>query len=184
MSRTIADIKFKENIAEYILYLWQMQDLLRAVQFDVDALDGFIRSYLPTEERVALEKKWFAELASKMQKEGVLKKGSISELSELIGELNFLHQTLSTLLKDKEYMDIYAAIQEPLAEYRKRSNVEKMSEIEMCLTALYGLLMLRLQKKTVSEDTQEAMQLFSQWISKLSEQYHAMKRGESLQHFN
>lgn len=44
---TIAEIKYKENIAEYILYLWQMQDLLRAVQFDVDALDGFIRSYLP-----------------------------------------------------------------------------------------------------------------------------------------
>ncbi len=181
---TIAEIKYKENIAEYILYLWQMQDLLRAVQFDVDALDGFIRSYLPNEDRVALEKKWFAELAATMKNERVVKKGCISELSELIGELNFLHQTLTTLLKDKEYMEVYASIQEPLSEYRKRSNVDQMTDVEMCLTALYGLLMLRLQKKNVSEETQEAMNVFSRWIGKLSVHYHAMKRGESLQHFN
>lgn len=181
---TIAEIKYKENIAEYILYLWQMQDLLRAVQFDVDALDGFIRSYLPNEDRVALEKKWFAELAATMKNERVVKKGSISELSELIGELNFLHQTLTTLLKDKEYMEVYASIQEPLSEYRKRSNVDQMTDVEMCLTALYGLLMLRLQKKNVSEETQEAMHVFSRWIGKLSGHYHAMKRGESLQQFN
>lgn len=181
---TIAEIKYKENIAEYILYLWQMQDLLRAVQFDVDALDGFIRSYLSNEDRVALEKEWFGQLAITMQKEQVQKKGSISELSELIGELNFLHQTLTTLLKDKEYMEVYASIQEPLSEYRKRSNVDQLTDVEMCLTALYGLLMLRLQKKNVSEETQEAMQVFSRWIGKLSGHYHAMKRGESLQYFN
>ena len=88
------------------------------------------------------------------------------------------------MLKDKEYMEVYASIQEPLSEYRKRSNVDQMTDVEMCLTALYGLLMLRLQKKNVSEETQEAMQVFSRWIGKLSGHYHAMKRGESLQHFN
>ena len=29
----IAQSKRKENIAEYILYLWQLEDLLRALQF-------------------------------------------------------------------------------------------------------------------------------------------------------
>jgi hypothetical protein len=184
MTKTLAEIKFSENIAEYVLYIWQMQDLLRAVDFDVNALDGFIRSYMPNEDQVSAEKAWFAQLAATMRNENVLKKGSVSELSELIGELNFLHQTLTTLLKDKDYMEVFASIEEPLSEYRKRSNVKQMSDVEMCLTALYGLLMLRLQKKDVSEETQEAMQIFSNWIAKLAKHYHAMKRGESLQQFN
>ena len=28
----------KENIAEYILYLWQLEDLLRALQFSPEAI--------------------------------------------------------------------------------------------------------------------------------------------------
>ena len=34
----IAQKKRKENIAEYILYLWQLEDLLRAVQFSPEAI--------------------------------------------------------------------------------------------------------------------------------------------------
>ena len=36
---SLAAKKLKENISEYIIFLWQMEDLLRAVQFDADALD-------------------------------------------------------------------------------------------------------------------------------------------------
>ena len=34
----IALQKRKENIAEYILYLWQVEDLLRALQFSPEAI--------------------------------------------------------------------------------------------------------------------------------------------------
>lgn len=34
----IAQRKRKENIAEYILYLWQLEDLLRALQFSPEAI--------------------------------------------------------------------------------------------------------------------------------------------------
>ena len=34
----IAQQKRKENIAEYILYLWQLEDLLRALQFSPEAI--------------------------------------------------------------------------------------------------------------------------------------------------
>ena len=34
----IALSKRKENIAEYILYLWQLEDLLRALQFSPEAI--------------------------------------------------------------------------------------------------------------------------------------------------
>ena len=34
----IAQSRRKENIAEYILYLWQLEDLLRALQFSPEAI--------------------------------------------------------------------------------------------------------------------------------------------------
>ena len=34
----IAQQKRRENIAEYILYLWQLEDLLRAMQFSPEAI--------------------------------------------------------------------------------------------------------------------------------------------------
>ena len=34
----IAKTKRRENIAEYILYLWQLEDLLRALQFSPEAI--------------------------------------------------------------------------------------------------------------------------------------------------
>ena len=34
----IAQAKRRENIADYILYLWQLEDLLRALQFSPEAI--------------------------------------------------------------------------------------------------------------------------------------------------
>ncbi len=38
----IAQQKRKENIAEYLLYLWQVEDLLRACKLDIDTVDRMI----------------------------------------------------------------------------------------------------------------------------------------------
>ena len=101
---TIAERKYAENIAEYIIYMWQMQDLLRAVNMDVESLDGFLRSFLPTEEKIQEEKTWFEGLAKSMKRSGAEEKGNVEEVQEVISELNLLHTTLNTLLRDDEYI--------------------------------------------------------------------------------
>ncbi|MGL5636915.1 MAG: DUF4924 family protein, partial [Bacteroidales bacterium] len=35
----IASQKKKENIAEYLLYMWQVEDLIRAFKLDMDQID-------------------------------------------------------------------------------------------------------------------------------------------------
>ena len=40
----IAQQKRKENIAEYLLYLWQVEDLLRACHLDIDTVDKVVIS--------------------------------------------------------------------------------------------------------------------------------------------
>ena len=39
---SLAAKKLRENISEYIIFLWQMEDLLRAVHFDSNALEDFM----------------------------------------------------------------------------------------------------------------------------------------------
>ena len=62
----IAQNKLQENIAEYILYVWQMQDLLRSVSLDVDVLYqklGLTDSNDPNRE----ERNWLKNLFLKKE---------------------------------------------------------------------------------------------------------------------
>ena len=181
---TIAERKYAENIAEYIIYMWQMQDLLRAVNLDVESLDGFLRSFLPTEEKIQEEKKWFEGLAQSMKRSGAEEKGNVEEVQEVVSELNLLHTTLNTLLRDDEYIAANERARDNLDAYRERSNGKALSEVEAYLTALYGLMILRLRKQEISEETKDAMKTFSDVIVLLALQYNKMKKGETLQHLN
>ena len=40
----IASQKRKENIAEYLLYMWQIEDIIRAYKLDIDTIDEQIVS--------------------------------------------------------------------------------------------------------------------------------------------
>ena len=46
----IAQAKRRENIAEYILYLWQLEDLLRALQFSPEAIFSTLLSLIHISE--------------------------------------------------------------------------------------------------------------------------------------
>lgn len=181
---TIAERKYAENIAEYVIYMWQMQDLLRAVNMDVESLDGFLRSFLPTEEKIQEEKTWFEGLAKSMKRSGAEEKGNVEEVQEVISELNLLHTTLNTLLRDEEYIAANERAKDNLDAYRERTNGKALSEVEAYLTALYGLMILRLRKQEISEETKDAMKTFSDVMVLLALQYNKMKKGESVQHLN
>jgi hypothetical protein len=181
---TIAERKYAENIAEYIIYMWQMQDLLRAVNMDVESLDSFLRSFLPSEEKIQEEKTWFEGLAKSMKRSGAEEKGNVEEVQEVISELNLLHTTLNTLLRDDEYIAANERAKENLDAYRERANGKALSEVEAYLTALYGLMILRLRKQEISEETKDAMKTFSDVMILLALQYNKMKKGESVQHLN
>ena len=181
---TIAERKYAENIAEYVIYMWQMQDLLRAVNFDVESLESFLRSFLPTEEKIQEEKMWFEGLAKSMKRSGAEEKGNVEEVQEVLSELNLLHTTLNTLLRDDEYIAANERAKENLDAYRERANSKALSEVEAYLTALYGLMVLRLRKLEISEETKDAMKTFSDVMILLALQYNKMKKGESVQHLN
>ncbi|MDZ4821992.1 MAG: DUF4924 family protein [Flavobacteriales bacterium] len=175
---SLAEQKQKQNIAEYLLFMWQMEDLVRAVEFDAEQLDTFVRSYTPSAEAFETEKQWFRELVKKMRGEKVENRGHISEVHELLFELSFLHNTLLNVIKDKTYLDLHHRAQPNIVEYQKRNGGKSSNDVESCLVSLYGLLVLRLKKEPVSEETEGAMKTFSDMLARLAQQYRNMKEGE------
>ncbi|MFN8700060.1 MAG: DUF4924 family protein [Flavobacteriales bacterium] len=181
---SLAEQKFRQNVAEYILFMWQMEDLVRAVYFDPESLDEFIRSYTPSPEAFETEKKWFRDLVRKMRTERVEQRGHIGEVHELIFELNYLHNTLTNVIKDKVYLDLYKVAQPHIREYIARTDGKSLNDVEACLTALYGLLVLRLKREPVSKETEEAMSAFSNLMARLAHHYRILRQGETNMNLN
>ena len=95
----IAQSKRKENIAEYILYLWQLEDLLRALQFSPEAVYSQL---VQKQERLSEQQKqqalvWYMELAGLLREEGKEQSGHLEHTMHLIADLDNLHRQLLTL---------------------------------------------------------------------------------------
>lgn len=174
----LAKQKYKNGAAEYLLFMWQMEDLLRAVHFDAEALDGFISTYAETPEEVQAEKQWFEGMVRDMKVERIEQRGHLSELDEMMTELTYLHQSLLKVSKDPEYLSLYQIAKPNMDEYSSRAKGIGTNEVELCLQALYGLLVLRLRREKISEETQAAMDSFSALMAGLSKEYFKMKQGD------
>jgi hypothetical protein len=162
--------KYLSGAAEYLLFMWQMEDLVRAVNFDIDALDGFITTLTQDESQQLEERKWFQDLIRDMKSEKIEKRGHLTALEEILAELTYLHHA--------DYIQMYEAARPNLEEYIRRSKGVSQNEVELCLHALYGLLVLRLRREAISADTESAMNTFSQMLASLSGHFFKMKQGD------
>ncbi len=167
----IAQQKKKENIIEYILYIWQVEDTLRAFQFDMKLIEEKIISQFDiSEAETDKVRNWYSDMILMMHEEGVKKKGHLKFVSALIDELHELHIRLINDIKPVDYVNSYNFALPNIIEFKKKSD-HFSNEVDVCLTALYGLLLLRLQKKDVSSATTQAVQTFSQLMAQLAVKY-------------
>ena len=106
----IAVAKRKENIAEYILYLWQLEDLLRAMQFSPEAIYATLiapRKDL-TEEQKPSFLIWYMDIANLLREEGKEEKGHLEHTLHLVQDLHDLHLQLMKLPIGEHYRTTFA----------------------------------------------------------------------------
>lgn len=175
----IAREKRKSNIAEYILYMWQIEDLIRAYQFDIEKMNQeLVEQYKVSDEEKHEIRSWYTGLAESMLTEGIRHSGHLAYLESLIDELNDFHFRLIDSPHHSEYQKIYMSSVRDISEFRKRmGQKERITDMEVCLTALYGLLLMRLKKRAVSDDTKEVIQNFSELLAHLSDLFHRFEQG-------
>ena len=74
----IAQQKKKDNIVEYLLYMWQVEDLIRANHFDLYNIQQTIVSQYEQPDNVKQQiLQWYGELINMMRSEGVMESGHI-----------------------------------------------------------------------------------------------------------
>ncbi|MDO4510231.1 MAG: DUF4924 family protein [Bacteroidales bacterium] len=169
----IAQQKRKENIAEYLLYMWQVEDIIRAYRLDIDLIEANIISRLPVDEQKKAEAKdWYESLIKMMQLEQVKEKGHLQINKNVLIRLRDLHAMLMASPKYPQYGAQFYQALPYIVELRAKSNQEeKADELETCFNALYGILLLRLQGKEISEETSKAVQQISYFIGLLAAYY-------------
>lgn len=168
----IASQKRKDNIAEYLLYMWQIEDIIRANALDIDSIErNIISKYNLSQEQHRQMIEWYESLIDMMRRENVSQKGHLQLNKNVVIQLEDLH---NNILKDSRFSEYAAEFYKTLpfiVELRAKAKENKVGEIETCFTALYGLLLLKLQKIELSVETINALRQISHFIAVLAHYY-------------
>ena len=161
----------KNNIAEYLLYMWQVEDLLRAYECSLNRVRReYIDRFNYTDEQKEEMTDWYGDLIRMMNQEGCREHGHLQINRVVMQQLVELNAQLLSSTKFPFYTSEYYKVLPYIVELRKRGNAEE-PEIETCFNALYGTMMLRLQKKEISPDTSHAIKEITTFIGMLSDYY-------------
>lgn len=175
----IASQKRKENIAEYLLYMWQIEDLIRANGLDMDKVKANILSKFPVDEATMKQMAgWYESLIDMMRREDVAEKGHLQMNRNIIGNLADLHRRILADPKFVEYHKDFYATLPYIVELRAKAGENPAGEIETCFNALYGWLLMKLRNTPVSDSTAKAMEQIAHFIALLSKYFYLDERGE------
>lgn len=168
-----ASVKKRENIAEYLLYMWQIEDIIRANGLDIDRIQSSIidrYSNLSDSQKKEM-REWYESLIDMMRREGVAGKGHLQLNKNVVISLEDLNRRLLADPKFATYSAQFYHTLPFIVELRAKAGDDKAGEIETCFNALYGILMLRLQGKKISEETSQAVAQISKFLAILSHYY-------------
>lgn len=174
----VAHQKQNENIAEYILYMYQMEDIIRAFQFDLESIVQ--HTVLPITDNaaeIAEYRAWYEGLIREMKAQRIELKGHLADIQDIVIELSYLNSTLLTVYNDEKYKMLNNQAVSTLEEFKVKSNLQDKNTIEILLHAMYMKLLMRLKKQEISSETEEAFDTMRIQLAYLVKSYHQMKNG-------
>lgn len=169
----------KRNIAEYLLYMWQVEDIIRAYGCSLARIRReYIDRFDYTDEQKEEMADWYGNLVRMMNSDGCRENGHLQINKIVIQQLSELSAELLASSNFPFYNSEYYKVLPFIVELRKRGADKEENEIETCFNALYGVMMLRLQNKPVSPDTEHAIKEITTFIGMLNDYYMKDKQGE------
>ena len=141
----------KNNIAEYILYLWQIEDYLRAFPQQAESNQEL------------------QDLLNMMRQENIMEHGQLHLAQNALRELEELHDDL--LEQEATYRAAMIQLTPSLNLLKAKTDRPTMSNIEACLTLLYQIMLLKLQKYPISSETELVQKQATQLLQYLSKTY-------------
>lgn len=162
----------KTNIAEYLLYMWQVEDTIRAFGCSLAAIRrDYISKFDYDDEQKEELSDWYGYLIKMMNEEGKREKGHLQINQVTMQQLVELHAQLLQSSKYPFYNSEYYKVLPYIVELRNKGANKEENEVETCFNALYGTMMLRLQQKTISPETAHAVKEITTLVGMLNDYY-------------
>ena len=159
--------------------MWQIEDLIRANGFDMERIrKTVIDPYPLSDEQKTEMARWYEDLIQMMHDEGVMEKGHLQINRNIIIWLTDLHLRLLRSPKFPYYSAAYYKALPFIVELCAKGADREEPELETCFEAMYGILLLKLQKKEVSEATRKAIKTIGDLLAMLAGYYIKEKEGE------
>jgi len=169
----------KENICEYLLYMWQVEDMLRAFGLDMERLNQQIISVYPVEnesDRKALYE-WYESLIDMMRLENVQQNGHLQLNKNVIIDLVDFHELILKSGQVPAYNAKFFHVLPFINQLRTKSEVG-LTDIELCFNFMYGIMLLRMKKAEIKPETTQTLSEISKFLVLLAMNYKAYKNGE------
>ena len=171
----------EKNIAEYLLYMWQTEDMIRAFGCSLSRIRReYISRFNYSEEQIEEETDWFGNLITMMNSEGCREQGHLQINKVTLQQLEELHAQLLASTKFPFYNAEYDKVLPYIVELRNRGANKEENEIETCFNSLYGVMPLRLQHKDITPNTQHAVKEITTFVGMLSD-YYKKDKDEGLE---
>ena len=166
-----------KNVCEYLLYMWQVEDTMRAFGCDAERVSAeYLSGFQFNDDERRREEEWFENLCRMMHEEGCLEQGHLQINRGTLSLLVDLHQQMLKSTKQPFYSAAYYKTLPYIVELRARNNKE-VGELETCFNCLYGMMLLRLQHKEITEETKAAVATISHLLALLADAYKKDKEG-------
>lgn len=170
----------EESIASYLLYMWQVEDTLRALDFDPDRIRRYVaEGYRCTPEEQSRVVQWYLALAEEMKQEGIVTGGHLRRLREQVTTLEQLASRLLKTPSETLFATLYYAALPAIVQLRDKGGegAKAQGEVETALTGLYGYVTLRERGEEVSLSTFEAMKQLAAFLNILSDRFRLLEEG-------
>ncbi|MDO4707684.1 MAG: DUF4924 family protein [Porphyromonadaceae bacterium] len=168
----VAQEKRRENISEYLLYMWQVEDLIRAAGCEPQRIEELILPRYEVDEVQRAEiLNWYLELAAMMRREGKREAGHLDVNRLVLLELEDLHRRLLANPNDYVYAGLHYQVLPAVIQLRSKSVGAEAGDVETCFNAIYGYLTLALKGDSVGEETKKSIQQMSTFLSMLAHKY-------------
>ena len=170
----------EKSVVEYLLYMWQMEDLIRAYGCSLTRIRReYIDRFDYTDQQKDEEEDWFGDQIRMMNQEGKREKGHLAINEVLLQDLGDLHVRLLQSTRFPYYSAEYYRVLPFIVELRQKGDKE-IGEVETCLNALYGVMLLRMRQKPISPETAHAIKAITTFLGMLSD-YYIKDRTEGLE---
>ena len=154
-----------QSVSAYLIYMYQVEDLIRAYGLDADRIAA---EYLPRfgydEGQMKQAKEWYESLVRMMKEEGKVETGHVQVVQNTLELLEDHHKELLADTDEQDYRAAYYKALPHIVALRTQGNNKDKKEMENCIDALYGATLLKMQGKELSAGTQAALKPISELL--------------------